>query len=868
MTRGTIAAVETQLQTAQAEPDELILEQVATDDDWWEEPAPRPVRHWGAFIAATLAIGTIAGWTALFLAANLDAMRSGGNPVQWTGWLRDWAVPVVLVAVVWMLAMRNSRREAARFGDTARMLSEESLKLETRLTTVNRELSLAREFIAAQSRDIDSLGRVATERLSQHAERLVSLIHDNGTRIDAIGDVSSAALENMEKLRSQLPVIASSAKDVTNNIGTAGRSAHAQLDDLISGFKKLNEFGQASERQVFTLRGLVDETIAEFTRQSEQLGTIAEQRFAALAEGGEQVRSEIDSREVEALAAIRSRAAALGEELAEVRSTLDQQEAESLTSLRARLAAVRDESSALVRSLREGESGALEAWRGAISQLEQDLRTAISQVGEIDRKAMDSARARLVELTAEAAQVDERLAERDRLFATELDQRQNEFDTRHEEFIARLGKQMAALDEAVAEQRNVQDIHLSALQSRNDQIGEQLAAFSSQIAEIAAQGGEAEGKLSTNVAAVSASLTASSAAISAADGAVAVLTDNAVRLLELIQASVQHTSENLPAAIGTSESRLGKIEERVRAVHALSGEAASRGETLLAQTGQSREALAGAVEQMAVLHGQVAQSQSQHAASLAELQSALETVRTDSMAVAELAQRELTQSIEQLTTSAREAVAGIETMSAQSITTLAGRIGEESGAAIDAALRDRAAQIAGQLEEASAKAAGASREAAVQLRDQLAKVNELAGNLERRVAHARTRAEEQVDHDFARRVALITESLNSNAIDIARAIDSDVTDTAWAAYLKGDRGIFTRRAVRLLDAPEAKAVAQIYESDRDFRDHVSRYIHDFEAMLRQLLSTRDGHALGVTLLSSDMGKLYVALAQAIERLRN
>ena len=61
---------------------------------------------------------------------------------------------------------------------------------------------------------------------------------------------------------------------------------------------------------------------------------------------------------------------------------------------------------------------------------------------------------------------------------------------------------------------------------------------------------------------------------------------------------------------------------------------------------------------------------------------------------------------------------------------------------------------------------------------------------------------------------------------------------------------------------------RIYEDDRNFSDHVNQYIHDFEAMLRQLLSTRDGHALGVTLLSSDMGKLYVALAQAIERLRN
>ena len=870
MTRGTIAAIETTSPVSDVaiEPDAFVADQVAADADWWEEPAARPARRWGTLIAVTIAIAAVIGWSVVYALANLAAMRAGGGLMQWTGWVRDWAIPVVLIGVLWLLAMRNSRREAVRFGETARLLSDESSKLEARLTTINRELSLAREFIAAQARDIDSLGRVATERLSQHAERLVTLIHDNGTRIDAIGDVSSAALENMEKLRSQLPVIASSAKDVTNNIGTAGRSAHAQLDDLISGFKKLNEFGQASERQVLILRGLVDETITEFTRQTDQLGAIAQQRFAALNDGGEEVRAKLDAQEVEALAAIRSRAAALDDELAGVRSSLELQEADSLTSLRARLAAVRDESSALVRSLREGESGALEAWKSAIATLEVDLRSAIGQVGEIDRKAMDSARARLAELTDEAQLVDERLAERDQLFAQKLDQRRSEFDARHEQFVGRLSGQMSALDDAAASQRSAQDAHLAALHDRNSEIGGQLSAFSDQLVTMAAQGGDLEGRLSASVAVIAERLGASSAAIAGTDSAVAVLTDNAVRLLELIQASVQHTSENLPAAMSASEARLNKIEERVRSVHVLAGEAASRGETLLAHTGRSREALAGTVEQIAALQGQISQSHSQHGSSLTDLQHSLESIRAESMSLAELAQGNLTQSIEQLSGSARDAVAGIETLSAQSITTLAERIGEESGAAIDTALRDRVAQIAGQLEAASAKAASASREAAVQLRDQLAKVDVLAGNLERRVAQARTRAEEQVDHDFARRVALITESLNSNAIDIARALDSDVTDTAWAAYLKGDRGIFTRRAVRLLDAPEAKAVAQLYEVDRDFRDHVSRYIHDFEAMLRQLLSTRDGHALGVTLLSSDMGKLYVALAQAIERLRN
>ena len=135
------------------------------------------------------------------------------------------------------------------------------------------------------------------------------------------------------------------------------------------------------------------------------------------------------------------------------------------------------------------------------------------------------------------------------------------------------------------------------------------------------------------------------------------------------------------------------------------------------------------------------------------------------------------------------------------------------------------------------------------------------------MAQARERAEEQMDGSFSRNMALIVESLNSSAIDISKAFDTEVSDTAWASYLRGDRGIFTRRAVRLLDNAEARAVADVYVEDASVRETINRYIHDFEAMLRTILSTRDGNAMAVTLLSSDMGKLYVALAQSIERFR-
>lgn len=841
--------------------------QAPAQDDWEAETPSRTPRPWLAIIAGTVSIGLTLGWSALFFLANQAQMLNGASLVQWTAWIRDWSVPIVLIALAWLIGMRNSRREALRFAETARLLSAESAALENRLTTVNQELSLAREFLSSQSRDIDALGRIAADRLSQHSEKLATLIQDNGTRIDAIGDVSTAALENMEKLRGQLPVIASSAKDVTNNIAAAGRTAHAQLEELVGGFNRLNAFGQASETQVLALKSTIEASLIDFTRQVEHLGTISEQRFAALAQSGSDFSAQLDSHEMEALAAIRIRASTLSEELEAARALLDGHEAESLTSLRARLSSVREESAIIARNLREAEQRALEAWKSSITQLEADLRLAIAQVGEIDEQAIESARRRLASLAEEAREVDERMSDRDRLFGEDLARRRADFDERHSHFLARLDEQMEAFDAKLAERRATEEVHASQLAAHGDALATRLGSFTEQMAEITGHGGEAERKLGASLAVLAEKLAASREALSGTEGVIATLTDNSVRLLELIQASVEHSSVGLPAAMGVSEDRLAGIEKRVDALKASAGDAAEHGAALAGHAEQAQASLRGSIEQVAMLQNAIQTEAENSQASLDAIQRALEGVRSESLALAESAQGELRSAIEALSNSAREAVSGIEEMSGTALRGVAGRLGEESAQAIDEAMRARAADVVGKLEEATARAAAVSRDAAIQMRDQLAKVSELTGHLERRVAHARGRAEEQVDNDFSRRVALITESLNSHSIDIAKAMDSEISDTAWSAYLKGDRGIFTRRAVKMLDAPQAKAIMQLYESDRPFRDHVSRYVHDFEAMLRQLLSTRDGHAMGVTLLSSDMGKLYVGLAQAIERLR-
>ena len=198
-----------------------------------------------------------------------------------------------------------------------------------------------------------------------------------------------------------------------------------------------------------------------------------------------------------------------------------------------------------------------------------------------------------------------------------------------------------------------------------------------------------------------------------------------------------------------------------------------------------------------------------------------------------------------------------------SIAALAEASREAIGDAVAESVQDQLAEIAAAAQRATAVA----RQASERLTRQLLVMSETAQAIEDRIAEDRAEREEKAAENLTRRVSLLIEALNSTAIDVNKILSNEVADTAWAAYLKGDRGVFTRRAVRLLDSGEAREIQRHYEEEPDFREQVNRYVHDFETMLRRVLADRDGTTLGVTLLSSDMGKLYVALAQAIERLR-
>ena len=187
--------------------------------------------------------------------------------------------------------------------------------------------------------------------------------------------------------------------------------------------------------------------------------------------------------------------------------------------------------------------------------------------------------------------------------------------------------------------------------------------------------------------------------------------------------------------------------------------------------------------------------------------------------------------------------------------------------AIDAAFKTEIMTQLNAIEEASQRAVAAANGAADRLMRQLITIMDTSASVEQRVAEAEQAIAASDRDSLAKQVGLLTEALKSTAIDVTKILSTEVSDAAWDAYLKGDRGVFARRAVKLVENSEAKEILRIYQNDDGFHAAVNQFIHDFEAMLRLLIGARDGSAISVTLLSSDIGKLYVALAQAIDRLR-
>ena len=197
----------------------------------------------------------------------------------------------------------------------------------------------------------------------------------------------------------------------------------------------------------------------------------------------------------------------------------------------------------------------------------------------------------------------------------------------------------------------------------------------------------------------------------------------------------------------------------------------------------------------------------------------------------------------------------------------------EAEAALDQAGTTRAelafaSPIRSQLAEVGAlqeRVAAAGQAAGERITRRLLTLAESVATVEARIDEVDTRFEVRSRSTLAKRSSKLLESMQAAAIDIAGLMSFQVEDTAWDAYLKGDKSIFARRIVEQLDGEMTRAIKRHFEHDPEFRGQATHYIEEFEALISQVLPDREGKTLAVTLLSSNIGRVYVALAQAAGR---
>jgi hypothetical protein len=721
--------------------------------EYYEDYAvPTEGRSVTSYILPSLLIIACIAWTAFFGWTYFPEIQSRPANERVADLIAIWAAPTLLLAVIWLIAMRNSSREASRFGDVSLQLRTESEALAQRMRTVNEEISIAREFLAQNARELESVGRQSARQLMESADALASALADSDEKAKTLEAVSNAANSNLEQLRKHLPVVTGAAKDVTNQIGSAGNNAQLQIKALIAALERVGETGK-----------LARDYIDNMERRADEVGDKLEQSLNSSATLLDERSTEAVGRATEMATIIDRTVTGMVNGVTDASTQVDTLFSTSRGKIEDKLARVRESLTLLSDKSAEEETRI----NAIIGEIAAHIESSASRIAEIDRNATDQ--------TAKLAFAVSALGESTKDVGAALNQ--NKDVTEH------LIIQSGALLESLGQANHELD---AALPAALDRLEQRLSGADSQLLKATSAAGDLNDMGEAMVA-----------KLIAVEQLVGIQRDNVTRLM-------------------------------------------AEGDEQFAVRQEQADALAASLTQTRAL--------------IAEM--------------AEEANNKLVTSMLHVRETTSETAEHSRKIVDEELSNIADRLTEQNQKALSEAVDVQIATMNAAVTDAINRNVSLSQDAATRVATQLGELEEMTARLEQRIQASTNRFEAIDDDSFARRMVLLTESLNSTAIDVAKILSNDVTDTAWAAYLKGDRGVFTRRAVRLLDAGEARAIASHYSEDSEFREHVNRYIHDFESMMRVLLSTRDGNAIGVTLLSSDVGKLYVALAQAIERLRN
>lgn len=552
------------------------------------------------------------------------------------------------------------------------------------------------------------------------------------------------------------------------------------------------------------------------------------------------------------LATVGETLARLGRELGDHHGSLDQQlQATALVAEEARAQLV-DTSAALAGRLDELTAGA----RQAGEELAHLSELSSARV-DLTLDRVKSTMAPIDERIAAHAQALDQLVEAGRASIESISGQTLE---QYAEHCRKVESLLTALDARLTEQAGKSGAWLNetatgvgALADQFDTLERSAMARTAALATTMAQLSEEAGKLSDLLG----------EGHVGADG----LIQRAETLLVALDSGLRELDESVPNALERAAARLDTLQARIKSttpdIEAVEAVAAG----VVSQLHESEQlarahaaAMTGAAEQsQAALAGQTQQIEA--------LTAAVTAASEDMNRLGDAAGPRMIEALLRVRETADAAAARARSAIGEVIPRAAEELAAASSVVIEQSVTQSVSREIERLSSAADEAVRAARHATEELAGRMQQLADTSKKLESSLAEKDERIEEQSRAQMAQRSAHLIAALNEHAIDVGKWLDRDVTDAEWAAYLKGEQGLFARRALKLATSAETKQVRLIYTEDAEFRENVNRYVHDFEALLRTVLATREGSVIALIMVSSDIGKLYVALAQAIDRLR-
>jgi hypothetical protein len=118
---------------------------------------------------------------------------------------------------------------------------------------------------------------------------------------------------------------------------------------------------------------------------------------------------------------------------------------------------------------------------------------------------------------------------------------------------------------------------------------------------------------------------------------------------------------------------------------------------------------------------------------------------------------------------------------------------------------------------------------------------------------------------FLRASTTVIKELNELAVDIDQVFEPSMPENVMQLYQDGDLGIFVRRIARSHDEHSVPRIRDRMRKDSGFRTTVQTFMKRYEGLLAQTTECDPDRILTATLLTADVGKVYMLLARASQR---